>query len=207
MEQKQVNNDKSVKQVQNIASSYEEEKTNKKSGFSFIGDLFFYLFLITALLVVYLFSSANSGRPRIVLGHSAMLVLSGSMQREIPKGSLIITKQVDPSNINIGDDITFMVDNHTSVTHRVIDIIEDYEGSGNPGFQTQGINNINPDDEIVYYENVVGKVIYHNAAVGMIVSFVKHYPLYVGLMLTFSIGLALSLKAFINSGKNEPSLV
>ena len=85
-------------------------------------------------------------------------VTSSSMQAEIPKGSLIIVRKTDPSTLIAGDNITFMRDWKTSVTHKIVDIYEDFEGNGTRGFQTKGLSNANPDNEIVKESDVVGKV-------------------------------------------------
>jgi signal peptidase len=90
------------------------------------------------------------------------------MQSVIPKGSLVITRQIDPSSIQIGDDITYMLNERSSITHRVVGITENYENSGSYGFETKGVDNENPDENIVYAKNVVGKVIFHVPNVGSI---------------------------------------
>ena len=194
--------------IKNFSAAGEQTPADKsKSGVvSVVGEIVFYLLLVVAVLAIYLFGSSQSGKPKLLFGYSAMTILTGSMQTEIPKGSLIITKQVDSNTIKLADDITFMVDDHTSVTHRVIGIYENYEETGERGFQTQGVSNLNPDLDITYASNVVGKVIYHNETLGIIISFIKHYPLYIGLIMTFSIGLAISLRIVVSSGKKESEL-
>jgi signal peptidase I len=129
-----------------------------------VADVLFYTALL-AVLVVGLVFGAQGGRN--LFGYSLFTVLSGSMQREIPQGSLVIVREVkDMADIQVGDDITFMKDKDTTVTHRVERIFEDYEGSGERGFETKGLENPLPDKEIVYAANVLGRVVYHIAGVG-----------------------------------------
>ena len=104
-----------------------------------------------------------------------MIVLTESMQSEIPKGSLVIAKQVDPNTLQIGDDITYMANQTTSVTHRIVGINENYENTGQRAFQTQGIMNDQPDSQPVPAVNVVGKVVFHSETLGVVASFIGSY--------------------------------
>lgn len=130
-------------------------KAKRKKIWHIVSAVLFYGLLAT-LIVCSFFISRGDKKP--VLGYSFMNVITWSMEPEIPQGSLIIVKQVDSNTIRIGDDITYMKDSETSVTHRVIGITEDFENSGARGFETQGINNDTPDFEIVRAENVAGVV-------------------------------------------------
>jgi len=103
----------------------------------------------------------SQGDKKPIFGYSFMNVRTWSMQSEIPQGSLVILKKTDPAAIQIRDDITFMRDPETPVTHRVIGITEDFEGTGERGFETQGIDSDAPDFDIVRAENVVGTVKFH----------------------------------------------
>ena len=115
--------------------------------------------MIVAALFV---RTTSDGAPRSLAGYSGMIVLTESMQSEIPKGSLVIAQQVDPETLQIGDDITYMANQTTSVTHRIVGINENYENTGQRAFQTQGIMNDQPDSQPVPAVNVVGKVVFHS---------------------------------------------
>ena len=165
-----------------------------------IVGFFFYLALIVFVLAVYLSASTGSGAPRDLFGYSAMTVLTGSMQSAIPRGSLIVTKHVDPEAIQVGDDITFFVDATTTVTHRVVGIYTDYEGSGQRGFQTQGTNNLNPDKDVVAAANVVGKVVFHSEALGKALRLVKDLAVYLIISTALLIGVVVALRVFLAPG-------
>ena len=81
------------------------ERTKKHAG-KWIGDIAFYLFLIVLVVSAALLKGGDSGAPKSLAGFSMFTVLTGSMQDEIPQGSLVITQQTDPSELKIGDDIT-----------------------------------------------------------------------------------------------------
>ena len=150
------------------------KRSKKKHNiFSFISDILFYLAILTVMVAI-LTSGSKDGSPRTFLGKYAYFtVVSPSMQDELPVGSFILVKKTDPHDLKIDDNITFMKDAHTTVTHKIIGIYENYNDSGARGFQTKGTNNINPDAEIVYEANVVGKVIFNVPKAGAVISALK----------------------------------
>jgi len=151
-----------------------EEKTDNKVFLKRFTDVLFYViiaFIIIATLVI----GGSNHQGFHLLGHSGFTVLSGSMQREIPEGSLVITRSVDPDTIKIGDDITFVRSDNATITHRVVNIIEDYSGNGNRGFQTQGLENPEPDRETVYAGNVIGLVKLSVPELGYALSYVSDH--------------------------------
>ncbi len=137
-----------------------------------IGECVFYSLLLLLLLSAVFVRTTSDGSPRSLAGYSGMIVLTESMQSEIPKGSLVIAKTVDPQTLQIGDDITYMANQTTSVTHRIVGINENYENTGQRAFQTQGIMNDQPDSQPVPAVNVVGKVVFHSETLGVVASFI-----------------------------------
>jgi len=138
--------------------------------------------LALALVGVMLLISSMTGGSQNVLGYSVFTVLTSSMRSVYPKDSMILVRNVDPKDIQVGDDITYMRDEESTITHRVITIYENYENSGMRGFQTQGVNNSRPDNDIVYAVNVVGRVVYHIPQVGLILRMV-HDNIYLVILL------------------------
>ena len=136
--------------------------TKSKAG-KIVSAALFYGFLLCLVGGAFLLSR---GEKSDVFGYSFMNVITSSMQSVIPVGSLVVVRAVDTDTIRIGDDITFMKDAETAITHRVIGIIENYEGTGERGFETQGVDSDRPDFEIVRAANVVGVVKYHVPKLG-----------------------------------------
>jgi signal peptidase I len=139
------------------------KRSVKRRAGSIVSAVLFYGLLLCLVGGAFLLSQ---GDKKPILGYSFMNVITPSMQSVIPMGSLVVVKEVGRDTIRIGDDITFMKDAETTVTHRVIGITEDYEGSGERGFETQGVDNDAPDFEIVRAANVVGVVKFHVQRVG-----------------------------------------
>lgn len=98
-------------------------------------------------------SKTNSEKVPSVFGYKPFMVLSGSMESNIHKGDLIITKETNPTSLKIDDIIAFKDAAGTITTHRIIDIIED---SGETYFITKGDNNSTQDQNLVALEDVEG---------------------------------------------------
>lgn len=157
------------------------KKTKEKSkARAILSEIGFYFMLILIVLTVFIVKgSGEAGAPRSIAGYSAFTVLTGSMQRDIPKDSLVITKTVDPDELQVGDDITFMSSETTTVTHRIVDIEENHDNTGQRYFTTQGIMNPEPDAEPVSEVNLVGKVVYHSYILGVIFKFIRNFWLWI----------------------------
>lgn len=94
--------------------------------------------LIVLVVSVAFLKGGDSGAPKSLAGFSTFTVLTGSMQDEIPQGSLVITQQTDPRELKIGDDITYLSSPTTTVTHRIVGIIENYKDTGQRAFENAG---------------------------------------------------------------------
>ena len=158
------------------------ERTKKHAG-KWIGDIAFYLFLMA--------------------GFSMFTVLTGSMQDEIPQGSLVITQQTDPRELKIGDDVTYLSSPTTTVTHRIVGIIENYNNTGQRAFETQGIMNAKPDEQPVPAGNVVGKVIFHSYALGRAFTVLSEHWLVFLILLVLTVALIKTLKIVFGRSRSE----
>ena len=159
----------------------------KRSTLAIISGILFYLAI---LMVVFAVLTASK--------YTFFTVLTTSMQDEIPKGSLILIHRTDPQELKVGDNITFMRDWKTSVTHKIADIYEDYQSNGARGFRTKGVNNANHDREIVDEENIVGKVVFTLPAVGAAISYLGENIYIVFAILGLCVTLFLILRILIN---------
>ena len=90
-----------------------------------------------------------------LVGLTPYAVLSGSMETQYAVGSLIYVKDIETKNIQVGDPITFVLNEDLLVaTHRVVEITK--EGS----FITKGDSNESIDGKPVHRNNVLGKPIF-----------------------------------------------
>jgi len=158
-----------LKEIFGQPAEPDKQAEKKKRGIvAVISDILFYLAILTVLVSV--LTSGQNGAPKMFMGYSYFTVLTSSMHDEIPRGSFIIVHKTDPRKLNTGDNITYMRDASTSVTHKINKIYENYRNSGTRGFQTKGVNNAEPDREIVYEANIVGKVILAIPGAGAVIS-------------------------------------
>ena len=171
---------------------------------SILFNVLFYTALVLVVLGVFLFSGANTaGPPQNLAGFTAMTVLTRSMQDVIPQDSVIITRQVDPNTIQVGDDITYLISNNVTVTHRVVAIHGNYAGTGMPGFETKGTMNERPDAEIVHSANVIGRVIFHNLILGRALLFIRMHVLWVGILAGLIIALSIALCMIFSKSRTK----
>ena len=114
-------------------------------------------------------SYVNPDKVPSFLGYKPFIVLSGSMEPEIMPGDLIITKNIDPVDVKVGDVITFRADKTTAVSHRVIKISTE----GGLSFETKGDANIGSDNGAVSPESIEGKYIMRIAKLGNLALFLQ----------------------------------
>ena len=140
-----------------------------------------------------------------VIGLQVFTVLSGSMEPTYHTGSLIYVKKVDPYTIEEGQPITFMLDEDTIATHRVVGIVPDEEDPTVIRFRTKGDANDAEDGSLVHYKNVIGTPIFSIPYLGYIADYIQHPP---GMYIAISAGAVLLLLVFLpdvfaDDGKDE----
>jgi len=165
----------------------------KKKKKSHIGDILFYGILALFLVGVLVVQVTSGGGVKTFMGFSMFTVRTSSMEDVYPKGSLIVTKSVDAKDLRVGDDITYLASETSTITHRIISIYDNYENTNERGFETQGIMNKDPDEDIVPAVNVVGKVIFCSMFLGQAWAFVSsNWPILVfGLVVIIALSLVL----------------
>ena len=72
-----------------------------------------------------------------IVGLQVFTVLSGSMEPTYHVGALIYVKKTAPEDIQAGDVITFMLNETTTATHRVVAVVPDDEDPGILRYQTK----------------------------------------------------------------------
>ena len=101
--------------------------------------------------------------PRL-LGYEVYEVISGSMEPEIPVGSILYVEQTEPETFEAGDVIAFIKDGSV-IKHRVEEN-RYVEGT----FITKGDANSKEDMAPVEYENLVGRAVWHFPMLGKMMS-------------------------------------
>ena len=144
-----------------------------------------------------------------VAGLQVFTVLSGSMEPTYHTGSLIYVKKVDPYAIQEGQPITFMLDENTVATHRVVGIVPDEEDPTVIRFRTKGDANEAEDARLVHYKNVIGTPVFSIPYLGYATNYIQHPP---GMYVAISAGAILLLLVFLpdlfaddGKAKGEPA--
>ena len=140
-------------------------------------------YLVLALLILAALSFALSENPdKSFLGYRWYWIESGSMEPVLPIGSLVIVRAVNPAQLRVGDDVTFITGTGNPVeyvTHRIVEITTDEAGFG-PVFITKGLANAQNDPERRDASSVVGKVIASVPYIGAGVAWLRDHLLWVG---------------------------
>lgn len=112
-----------------------------------------------------------------VIGFQPFAVLSGSMEPQYHVGSLIYVKSVDYRQIEPGDVITYLLDEDTVSTHRVVGIVPDEEDPTVLRYRTKGDANENEDGTLVHYKNIIGcPVEFSIPKLGYVASYISSPP-------------------------------
>ncbi len=116
-----------------------------------VGAAFVAITLVAALLMAL---------PGLV-GWQQMMVLTGSMEPEMPVGSMVYVAPTEPKELAQGDVIAFASSDGDTVTHRVVEN-KSVEGQ----LVTKGDANAEEDVQPVRYADVIGKVVLTVPSVG-----------------------------------------
>lgn len=107
-----------------------------------------------------------------LIGLQPYAVLSGSMEPTYHTGALIYVKKIQPQEVEVGDPITFVLDDQFNIaTHRVIRIDD-----ANRHFYTKGDANEFADASPVHYNNLIGKPVFTIPYLGHLSAYVKDPP-------------------------------
>ena len=157
-----------------LLKSGEQPLSTRKKVLTIVANFVFYIVLIVTVIGFSIFGMQEPGAAprRLPGGFSVMTVLTRSMEPTLPVGTLIVTRAVDPNTLEIEDIVTHLRQNDTTVTHRIIDIVENYQGNQR-GFQLQGDRNSLPDGSLVRADNVIGVMVYDNYFLGQVVTFIQ----------------------------------
>ena len=130
-----------------------------------------------------------------LLGFRVFNVISGSMTPVYNVGDLIYVQKVDPKDVKVGDDITFVLNEELAVaTHRVVEV-----NTEKGYFVTKGLTN-DTKDEPVLFENLIGKPKFKIAKLGYVSDFIQNPP---GMYITLAAGAVLIILVFLPDMLNK----
>ena len=149
---------------------------------------------ITSLLVILVVIGAMLLGGVRILGYQVFTVLSGSMEPVYHTGSLIYVKDVDYRDLGEGDVITFMLNEDTVATHRIVGVVPDEEDPSVVRYRTKGDANDAEDGALVHYKNVIGSPVFTIPYLGYVANYIQNPP---GTYIAISGGAVLMLLVFL----------
>lgn len=129
-----------------------------------------------------------------LVGLQVYTVLSGSMEPTYPVGSLIYVKKVDYTRLKPGDPITFLLDEKTVATHRIVRVVPDEEDPSVLRYVTKGDANDAEDGAMVHYKNILGMPVFAIPKLGFLASAIQSPP---GSYIAVSAGAVLLVLMFL----------
>lgn len=127
-------------------------------------------FIISAIVALLLISVVV---PRLA-GATPYTILTGSMAPEMPPGSLVLVKPVDPASLTTGTVITYQIESGepTVVTHRIVS--QGVQSDGTPIFLTKGDANESADKTWVRPVQIKGERWISIPHVGRVTNVLSH---------------------------------
>jgi signal peptidase len=117
-----------------------------------------YVILIAILLVIVVQRVSNNNMS--IGGIRVFTIITGSMEPVYNIGDILISSKVDPANLKVGDNITYLGEKgdlkDLVVTHQIVNVSHDESGYH---FVTKGVNNEIADPGIDASQ-IYGKVVY-----------------------------------------------
>ena len=150
------------------------------------------LIIFIALVIV---TQRFTNNQKTFLGFRIFSVATGSMEPQYAVGDVLISREKEPSEIAVGEDIVYLgtVADYKGkiITHKVIE--KEQNEAGEYLFHTKGIAN-NVEDPVVHEDQLYGVIFYNNEILAFLCKILTNrYGLYffiiLPIILTFFIGL------------------
>ncbi len=177
-----------------------------KKVLKWIGNIIIGLLVIAVITSAYniIRSKKNPNKVPSIFGVRLMSVLSGSMRPALQPGDMIISREVDSEDIQVGEIVTFKVNNSTIVTHRVVEVVEK---NNKNFFRTKGDANNVEDNNLVSSQDLLGVFLFNIPKGGYIANFIRT-PKGFGIVILLPISLLLlgeikSILSEINDKKDD----
>lgn len=130
--------------------------------------IYILLYVIVLLILLVVLIQRFSSNDISIAGFRIFNVATGSMVPEYQVGDILVSKEIEPEKVEIGDDIVYEGEKgdfkDRIVTHRVISKREE---NGKYYFTTKGIANEEADPEISQ-DQIYGKIIYKSVVLSLI---------------------------------------
>ena len=180
----------------------------KKTLDIIISIIRYILWVVIIFVLAIVLVQRISNNTKSLAGIRIFTVVTESMVPEYNVGDTIIVKSIDPSDLKIGDDITYLGKTGTYdgkyITHRIIDITKNEDGTYR--ISTQGIANPAPDPDI-NESQVYGKIIYKSLVISKLNGIVGNlYSMYFVILVPITIMIFFEIRAFRKRDDDEDEI-
>lgn len=136
-------------------------KISENKTLKIMGNILYYALVVLVLLILAVVILQRVTNNNASIGGIRIFnIVTESMMPEYKVGDILVSKSIEPSKIEIGDDLVYLGEKGSfqgkTITHRVIEIEQQ---DGEYKFHTKGIANTE-EDPIVSESQVYGVIIY-----------------------------------------------
>lgn len=176
---------------------------NKIKNNKIINVILMFLKVISAFLIIIVvsivFVQRVSDNKITIGGIGIFTIVSESMAPEYEVWDMIVSKEIDPSSIKVGDDVVYLGKQgdfeNKIVTHRVIEV---KGSSDNKQFVTKGIAN-DIEDPVIDGDQVYGKVLFKSNILSFLSKLINNlYGFYFIVFVPFVIMLFIEIMDIVN---------
>ncbi len=144
--------------MNNKSNSQSTETSKSNKVLSVIGIIICVILIPILIVNITLIVKSYTNKDEVpkIGGYCPLIVLTGSMEPQIKDGDLIIVRQIDGEDVEVGDVIAFFDPESTSnsvLTHRVMEVLSE---NGSLSFRTKGDANNTEDRIAVSADKLVG---------------------------------------------------
>lgn len=150
-----------------------------------IFEVLIYCILVPIILynIMLIVQSANdSNKTPSVFGYKTYVIISGSMTPYLEIGDIVLVKEIEQSELNTGDIISFRSGNSV-ITHRITNVEQD--AKGNILYETKGDSNNSTDSNKVNFNEIEGKYIQKIPWLGNLALLLKNKIVLIWIILIF----------------------
>ena len=182
------------------------KKIKENKALKIIGNILYsILFLIVVLMLIIVIIQRTSNNSISIGGYRIFAVATGSMVPKYEVGDVLISKEIEPSEIKVGDTVVYKGEvggfKDKFVTHQIQSINKQEDGTYK--FTTKGISNIEVDPEISETQ-VYGKIIYKVKTLSLISKLISNvYVFYFFIFVPIAIIIYKQIRNLIKEDEEE----
>ncbi|MGD9901233.1 MAG: signal peptidase I [Spirochaetales bacterium] len=183
-----------------------KEETKNRRVLDKVISIILIVFIVASTFTAILFSYYRSQNKMItVFGYSVCYILTASMEPTLNVGDVILIKDTDPTEIQIGDIITYKSDYGSLagsyITHRVTQITDN---EGVLWFTTKGDANSVEDVEIITVAKIEGVYVREMPIIKFLASMLSNTLLFVTIIIIpLLIAMAIQIADFVKTAKSK----